>query len=107
MLAFRAHASSLHYVVSLVIHADSESEAVRMLEDYADVELVGRARLDLLLAAYDLTDEELPDPDDFIYAPFYGLTPTEALAGCGAGVALDTVDRIDGTAHTEDDDDPE
>lgn len=94
MLAFRAYASSRHYVVSLIIHADSEDEALKLLEEYTDVELLGRARLDLLLTACDLTDDELPDPDDFIYVPFYSLTPIDSHLASRPVVVVDTIDRV-------------
>lgn len=94
MLAFRAYASSQHYVASLVIHAESETDAILMLEQYTEVELLGRARIDLLMAAHDLPDDQLPDPEDFVYVPFYALDSIAVVPGRETGVALDTVDEI-------------
>ena len=95
MQVYRAYVASDHYVGTLTIVASSETNALTLLEDYTRVELLGRARIDLLLAAAATPpDHPEPDPEEYEYLPHLALFPQGTAQVNEESVTLDGVDPV-------------
>ena len=71
--AYRAYAASERYGVTLLLQAEDEEAALKLLDNYCRVELMGRAQVDIILDAADGPDH--PDPNRYIYLPHRWLMP--------------------------------
>ena len=71
--AYRAYAASEHYAVTLLVQAEDEEAALRLLDNYCRVELLGRAQVDIIMDAADASDAPLAN--EYVYWPHLWLMP--------------------------------